>query len=277
MKGILLPVEDHAMMDAVMETALLIARKFDSFIEGVALGPNIAEMVAADFSLSGVILDSHTRRDFLEASKRRFTNFMENHSIHPQGGEMPGLSYDWKGETLMSDNGVGEYARVFDLVVVGRPGPEAQQPRRSTFEAVLFESGRPVLLAVEKPPATLGETIVIAWNGQTDTARTIAFALPLLLRARDVIVMTIPGLRQPGPPEADIIRSLRRHGVKARAHCLSEAQAAPGRAVLAAAAELGADLLIKGGYTQSRLRQLIFGGATSEILAETTLPVFMAH
>ena len=47
--------------------------------------------------------------------------------------------------------------------------------------------------------------------------------------------------------------------------------------ILAAAKAEGCDLLVKGAFTQSRLRQMIFGGATSNILAKTTLPVFMAH
>ncbi len=41
--------------------------------------------------------------------------------------------------------------------------------------------------------------------------------------------------------------------------------------------KVGADLLVKGAYTHSRLRQLIFGGATSHILAEAILPVLMVH
>jgi nucleotide-binding universal stress UspA family protein len=50
-----------------------------------------------------------------------------------------------------------------------------------------------------------------------------------------------------------------------------------GEAILANAAALKCDLLIKGAYTQSRLRQMIFGGATRHILANTTLPVLMAN
>ena len=50
-----------------------------------------------------------------------------------------------------------------------------------------------------------------------------------------------------------------------------------GEVILANAASLGCDLLIKGAYTQSRLRQMIFGGATRHILANATLPVLMAH
>jgi nucleotide-binding universal stress UspA family protein len=50
-----------------------------------------------------------------------------------------------------------------------------------------------------------------------------------------------------------------------------------GEAVLAHAKALGCDLLIKGAYTQSRLRQMIFGGTTRYILSNADLPVLMAH
>ena len=50
-----------------------------------------------------------------------------------------------------------------------------------------------------------------------------------------------------------------------------------GQAILAEAQRDGVDLVIKGAYTHSRLRQMIFGGATTHLINETTLPVFMAH
>jgi nucleotide-binding universal stress UspA family protein len=277
MKAILIPVEEHSLMEAVMETALLLANKFNSYMEGAALGPDIAEMVAADFSLSGVILDDRTRRDFLDSSRQRLETFMAAHNVPRHREDTAGPSFGWMGETLVSDNGIGEYGRIFDIIVVGRPGSGAQQPRRSTLEAALFESGRPVLIAPPVVPKTLGDTVVIAWNGSTDTARTIAFATPLLILARDVVVVNVPGTRLPGPNEEQVAKGLRRHGVKARVVSIGETAKSPGTAVLEAATMLGADLLIKGGYTQSRLRQLIFGSVTSQILAEANIPVFMAH
>ena len=51
----------------------------------------------------------------------------------------------------------------------------------------------------------------------------------------------------------------------------------PGAAILAQARELGADLLVKGAYTQSRIRQMIFGGPTQHILERADVPVLMAH
>jgi hypothetical protein len=55
------------------------------------------------------------------------------------------------------------------------------------------------------------------------------------------------------------------------------AWAEPANTSMAQAQELGADLLVKGAYTQSRLRQMIFGGPTQHILEHAELPVLMAH
>jgi len=264
-------------MDAVMEAAVLLARAFNSYMEGVAVGPDIAEFVAADFALSGVILDDRTRRDLVDHSRRRLESFMEARRIGRPKGEENGPSFGWMGDTLLSDTAVGEYGRVFDLIAVGRPGSGPQRPRTSALEAVLFESGRPVLITPPQPPQILGERIAIAWNGTTDTARSIAFAMPLLTRAQDVVILTVPGPSLPGPSDDQLAKSLRRHGAPARVGLVNETEKTPAAALLDTAAALGADLLIKGGYTRSRLRQLIFGKVTSEILAEANLPVFMAH
>jgi nucleotide-binding universal stress UspA family protein len=277
MKAILVPVEDHAGMNAVFETTLLFAQKFGSYMEGAALGPDLAEMVAADFSLGGVVFDDRTRRELLDQAFAKFESFMLAHAVKRYDEASSAPSFGWLGDTLISDNGIGEYGRVFDLVAVGRPGSGLHQARKATLEAALFESGRPLLIAPRQALSRLGECVVIAWNGSSETARTVAFAMPLLLAAQDVPIVMIPGARLPGPSDEQLAKSLRRHGIKARTVPVSDPSKSQGSAVLETAAALGADLLIKGGYTQSRLRQLIFGSATGQILAEADLPIFMAH
>jgi nucleotide-binding universal stress UspA family protein len=277
MKAILIPVEDHAAMDSVFETALLFARKFNSYMEGVALGPDLAEMVAADFSLGGIVFDDRSRRELLDDARAKFESFMLAHAIKRYDDTVQAPTFGWLADTLLSDNGVGEYGRVFDLIAVGRPGSGSQAPRKATLEAALFESGRPLLIAPPQAPNKLGECVLVAWNGSSETARTIAFAMPLLLGAQDVPVVTIPRTRLPGPSDEQLAKSLRRHGVRARTVAIADTPKPQGTAVLEAATALGADLMIKGGYTQSRLRQLIFGSATGQILAEANLPIFMAH
>lgn len=277
MKSILVPIEDHDHMGAVLTAAVRAGRLFESYIEGVPLGPDLAELVAADVSMSGIVFDDRMRRDVLQHAAETFHAAMREAQLVRRTDEVQGLSYGWLGASLMSPAGLGEYGRLFDLIVVGRPGPTSSDPHRSTLETALFESGRPLLIVPPSPPPVFASIIAIAWNGSSETARSIAFALPLLTRARDVPILTVPGLQLPGPSDSELARSLRRHGIPARVVEVKEGARTPAHALLEAAAELGCDLMIKGGYTQSRLRQMIFGSVTSDILAEASLPVFMAH
>ena len=147
----------------------------------------------------------------------------------------------------------------------------------TTFETALFEGGRPILLAPPTAPTSLGEAILVAWNGSTETARAVAFAMPFLRTAQRVRVVSVEGGTVPGPSAEDLARSLACEGVEADWRALPAGRRTPGETFLSEAKEFGCDLLIKGAYTQSRLRQMIFGGPTSHLLAHADLPLLMAH
>ena len=100
---------------------------------------------------------------------------------------------------------------------------------------------------------------------------------PCSLRARRVVVLTLEDWGGADRAEKSSRDTLRRHGMPVEATHIANTSGRYGETILSNAAALGCDLLIKGAYTQSRLRQMILGGATSHILAHTTLPVFMAH
>jgi nucleotide-binding universal stress UspA family protein len=72
-------------------------------------------------------------------------------------------------------------------------------------------------------------------------------------------------------------RTLKINGIAAEPITLATGKRTAGETILAKADELGCDLIVKGAYTQSRLRQMIFGGTTRHILAHAKLPVLMAH
>jgi len=150
----------------------------------------------------------------------------------------------------------------------------------ATVESALFDSGRPVVIvppSVPEPASALGETIVVSWNGSTETARAVSFAMPFLLKARRVVVLTVKGATVEGPSGEEVAATLRLHGVAATALTREDERRSPGAIILAQARELGAHLLVKGAYTQSRMRELIFGGAIRHILEHAELPVLMAH
>jgi len=119
--------------------------------------------------------------------------------------------------------------------------------------------------------------VLVAWNGSTETARTVAFAMPFLKRAESVQVVSVEGGMTPGPSSENLAAMLSRHGIAAIARHVTGRGRTPGEVYLDEARAIGADLMVKGAYTQSRLRQMIFGGATRHIIMEATMPVILAH
>jgi len=275
MKTILVPAEDHDTLPAVLEAARRVAEIFDSYIEGFAVRPSVADYVGVEpfSSLAMSVHDNDAAREIQTA----FETFMREHAVPPAQSGPAVYSYAWPHATAVDDGLIGSYGRVFDLIVLGRPGRDPQDPRMLPLEAALFDSGRPVLIVPKTLPADIGRNVLISWNGSTEQARTNAFAMPFLRRAETVKVLTVEGGLTPGPTADEVVVDLQRHGIAASAHIVKQGSRTVGEATLDFAQREGCDLLVKGAYTQSRLRQMIFGGATRHILAAATLPVLIAH
>jgi nucleotide-binding universal stress UspA family protein len=278
MKTILVPTEQHDLMTSMLQTAVLLGRRFDSYIEGFALFPAMVEIYALDSEISLPIEVKEHDAEMGNQARGLFEKFMQDQGIPRSKPPQPGISFDWFEDAPDGDAFVGSYGRVFDLIVVGRAGASrAARPSMATIEAGLFEAGRPILIAPPSPPQRLGDNILIAWNCSTEQATTVALALPLLRKAQRVTVLTVQGGTVPGPTGEQLARYLERNGIACEAVTVSPEGRSTGEAILANAAARNCDLLIKGAYTQSRLRQMIFGGATRHILANATLPVLMAR
>jgi nucleotide-binding universal stress UspA family protein len=279
MKTMLIPTERGESMSSALQTALLLARRFDSYIEGFALQPGISQFLAVDMGGSSAT-ESFRQESIEEAKKTKamFEAFMQEQGVPHSSPAASGLSFSWLDDAPEGEDIVGSYGRVFDLIVLSRPDATSLGLHRRALESGLFESGRPILLSPTSPPKQIATNVLIAWNGSTEQTRAIAFAMPLLQQAERVKVLTIPGgAGVPGPSGEQLTRSLQRNGIPATPLTIELDGRSTGETVLATVASEDCDLLIKGAYTQSRLRQLIFGGATRHILANATLPVFLAH
>lgn len=277
MKTILVPVERNALMEATLQAACLLAKRFGSYMEGIPLGPAIDTFAAADVvgSMALYPTDMAADEQSLADSRRLFEEAMRKHGIGPSpGGE---TSWRWNERPAVGDGFLGGYGRVFDITVVGRPGATPNTPRVATLETALFESGRPILIAPPQPPAGIGSTVSIAWNGSTETARAIALAMPILRQAKRTIVLSIENSGVPGPDGGQVAEHLRRNGIACETLSAARGSRSVGAAIVEESTRMGCDLIVKGAFTQSRLRQMIFGGATMHLINETTLPVFMSH
>ena len=170
-KTILVPIEQHGLMNSTLQTALLLARKFDSYIEGFALRVEIPAVFAV--TDAGAVPIPGWEQDIAENEKQSrslFENFMQEHGV-PRGGDAKALSSGWLDNAPEGDLFVGSHGRVFDVILLGKSGRDRKGPRMSTLEAGLFESGRPVLIAPPMPRPEMGTNVLIAWNCSTEQAR----------------------------------------------------------------------------------------------------------
>ncbi len=285
MKTILVPLEESDVLPSILKTALLAARRFDSYIEGLYEQPGLTEVVVAGEGLGVTppdLVETFQQQERERAARAHefFEAFMKENGVPLDGGGPPQdhPTAGWVEEEMPGRDLVGSRGRLFDLIVVGRPIRGAPTPTMSLLEAALFETGRPILIAPPTPPESLGERVVIAWNGSDETARAITFAMPFLRGAKAITVLSIEnGGMVPGPSARDVTLHLMRNGLSADALVVPAGRRSAGEALLEEAGKLDVDLLVKGAYTRSRLRQMIFGGVTSHILEAAEVPVLMAH
>ena len=269
----------------VLEAALAVARRFNSQIVGLhSLTTEYAVVFGGEmgFSISSEVdrtleREGHERRD---QARRLFRDFMDAHGV-PIGPVAPGHngpSASWREEDGRQNAVVGMSGRVYDMILVEQPEKLASIAE-ATLEDALFESGRPVMMVPKTMPPVLGETVAIAWNGSTETASAVAVAMPFLKLAKHVVVVAVgpQHMPEPGPTGEELARNLEAHGLRVSLRTAFGRQKPQGESFLKEAMAEGADLLLKGAYTQSRIRQMIFGGATRHIIMESKIPVIMAR
>lgn len=164
-----------------------------------------------------------------------------------------------------------------DLVVMERPSDAIG---RDALETALFKSGRPLLLTPPDWRAPLGQRIMVAWTPTREAARALADAAPLIERAEAVSIVTVDGrpsrFAEAGPG-VDVAAHVARRGIDVEIRPVESGGRSIEEALLEEAENMGADLIVMGGYGHSRLREVVFGGVTRTLSETSPLPVFMSH
>ena len=141
----------------------------------------------------------------------------------------------------------------------------------------MLRTGRPVLMLPTTALAALPETIVIAWKAVPEAARAVTAAMPLLAKAKRILIVTVAEEQELSDEgAARLMTSLIWHGFDASTRRLQPDRLSAADTLLAAAAEEGA-LVVMGAYGHSRLREWIFGGFTEHVLRDAAVPVLMMH
>ena len=280
-KSILLPFNNVLPTAVAINAARTLGRHFESYIEGAFCRQLLPVIAGEGITLPGDYLaefEEEGRRQSEEARDVFFQLIGEADIPEADLEEATvGLRAGWTEMVGTGTGGVAEYARLFDLSIIARPDDEVAVEWKSTIEALLFESGRPILLVGDEVPSVVGDRVVVAWNGSVEAARSVAMSEALLLNSSEVVVVTVAGATVPGPSAKQLVAQMCARNIPARAETIERGEATVGGAFLDYVEDFDADLLIKSAFTQSRFRQWVFGGATKEIIATASIPVFMCH
>lgn len=195
-----------------------------------------------------------------------------------------GIDFDWRAEksvdTLVSPH-AGAMARAADIILSPQLGSDASIGRHQ-LEEVVFASGRPVIgMPVNWSVKTLGKRVLVAWDGGREAARAVFDALPILIKADAVRIVSVQGfldepVRQFTPGD-DIAATLSRHGVHAETSTFKSTRASMRDELKAQALDFGADLLVMGCYGHSRFRERILGGVSRSMLKDLPFPLLLAN
>ncbi len=285
-RKVLLPLTGTAAGGAALQTALMIARIWNAHVTALHVRVDSRDVAPlAGEGLSGAMIEemmSATEKesnDRAHAVRAMFERFVADNDVTIADGRSgpEAATASFASVTGREEDLVAQQARLADLTVV--PHPEAGEDVSSSdaLHAVLFDSGRPVLIAPQTAPTTIGERVCIAWNGTAESAAAVHAVLPWAQRAKAVRILSAEEYQRRGPRAQNMAGYLALHGVKAELATFRPRDRDVGAGMLAAAREFGADMLAMGAYSHSRLRQLILGGVTRHVLENSTLPVIMCR
>ncbi|MGI2233356.1 universal stress protein [Burkholderia vietnamiensis] len=274
-KTLLVHLDDSARCATRVDLALELAGRWNAHLIGlyVVCQDLLEPLRRPDEPLKLAVYERLCEERRKEAEQRFLT-----------AAERAGRSVEWQAPTGNATEAAILHARHADLLVLGQVDPDNRLTyvARNFVEDVVMGSGRPaIVVPYAGDVRTLGENVLIGWDGGREAARAVADAVPLLTRARFVNVETVSH-GQPAtdetPAGVDVAAYLERHGVRASFSTTPrEPSVGVGATLLNRATDLHADLLVMGLYSHTRMHERVLGGATRTILETMTVPVLLSH
>ncbi|SDR63496.1 Nucleotide-binding universal stress protein, UspA family [Rhizobiales bacterium GAS113] len=270
-KDVMVCLEGTADDDVRLAAVETIAGVFNSHVTGLFLN-TLPTMMPVDANGPGANLLEEARvlGDGVEmALAKRLTRLNRPTEIH-------------RIDVLADDiaNIASREARGADTFVALRPNGTPQEPER-LVEGVLFGSGRHLFLIPDgKAPTSPFDRILVAWNGSRESARALAEAMPYLYKSKAATVVVVDE-EHPAELQAligtDAINHLQHHGIDASLRRVRDRKHDVAAALIEEAERLEVDLMVMGGYGHSRLREMLLGGVTHDLLHQAPVPLIIAH
>jgi nucleotide-binding universal stress UspA family protein len=276
-KDVVVNLEHLASRNPARDFAISVAVTFDAHVAGVAFAydPDFLVAIAPEMppDVTSQIVDESEKSalaaiDRFDEAARRSMVSAEHRLI--------------KSTWIAAPDVLSDLARRFDVSVFMQSDQDNGIDNDDMIETALFDSGRPVMVVpyIQKDGLKL-DHLVCCWDGSRAAARAINDALPLLEKASAVdLLIVLNEKTRSGQNEvrgAEMARHLARHNVKVGIESIPAADVDVTNTILSYVADNSGTLIVMGGYGHARLRELILGGVTHDMLESMTVPVFMSH
>jgi nucleotide-binding universal stress UspA family protein len=283
-RSIMVPLRGAEDGEAGLDLALDLGRRLEARVSVLhpALDPR-ASMPYLGEGMTGAMVDDLMAAMEKEAGAREaqaraiFDAAAKKAGVKPVAtAKGPGFQVCFVAIVGRDDDLIAQEGRLHDLVLI--PCPVHDDPAEvPMLQAAIMDTGRPIMIAPRQAPASVGTRVAIAWNGSPQATRAVSAALDFLQAAAGVVILTVEEGEQRGPSAADLTVYLDAHGIGAEVETMQPSHLPVAQALMLEANAGGADLLVMGAYTHSRLRELILGGVTRDILANLDMAVLMMH
>ncbi|MDA0342444.1 MAG: universal stress protein [Proteobacteria bacterium] len=290
-KTILVPVSGQPEDEVLLESAIAVARASSSHINVLHAGMDPRQIAARQMGegmgasqVEAVVTAANKAYDDTRAVVVNiFEDWRSRHEIaiadgvdFGAGAAEASVTTSWLEPKQDPAAAVAKLGRLADLVIVSRPKPSGQN-ENAVVEAALMETGRPVLMVPPGDRHPRMNCIAVAWNGSREAARAVSQAMPVLETADRVLVLSGVTYTAAETDVESIANTIARHGVKVETVKFSANGGNLAEKLQAEALRGGADMLVLGAYSHSRLRELILGGVTKDILATSHMPIMFSH
>lgn len=271
MKSILLHVGEDEGFEARLQAALDLAR-FTSGHVACLQTRRVPAFIGSDaIGMSG---SAATMMQMMEAEDRIAAGVRD--AVEPRIARED-VAFSWAEAMGDPAQTLVDRSLLSDVVVMSLPDGEHRE-LGTALGSVVTRADSPVLaVPVGWQRLALEQPIMLAWKPTSEAAAAVKAALPLLARATRVDVLTIDPAGQADFPPTAVASYLSRHGINADLHERHAGSRSTADTLAATAQELGAGLVVMGGYGRSRAMEFLLGGVTRRLLSASPLPLLMAH
>jgi nucleotide-binding universal stress UspA family protein len=276
-KNILLHLDHSSGCRNRLETAFELARRYGATITGLFVVPNY---VVPSYVEAQISVDLIT--DVTEKALARATQTLADYQRLADEANANMEAHVVEGQVIPI---LREHSKYADLLLLGQDQPD--DPDNTSYglaDALLFEGACACMVVphsgkVEAP----GKRVLVTWNASRESARALREAMPFLSGAESVVVLSTEpdgidtDIARGHPHAQELARFLESHGIDSVSSGISDTDMSPSEAITGQAADMNADLIVMGAYGHARLREIILGGVTRDLLKQAPVTLLLAH